>query len=64
MSRPGRPRNLNRRPKKKTTPPPPEVLMRRAALAQGKDEALASTPLGYCRARQLIGRDGYFAGLR
>jgi len=64
MTRPGRPRRMDRRPKKKTSLPPPEVLMKRAAIAQGGDEVLASTPLGYSRARQLIGRDAYYAGLR
>ena len=64
MARPGRPRLLDRRPKKKTTTAPPEVLVKRAALAQDGDPALASSPLGYCRARRLIGRDPYFAGLR
>ena len=62
MPRPGRPRRLDRRPKKKTTPPPPEVLAKRAFLAHGADPVLASSPLGCCRARQLIGRDAYYAG--
>ena len=62
MARPGRPRRLDRSPLKKKTPPPPEVLVKRAALAQGSDPVLASSPLGCCMARQLIGRDAYYAG--
>ncbi len=65
MPRPGRPRNLDRRPKKKkTTPPPPETLIKRAALAQGGDPVLAASPLGWCLTRQLIEPGDYHAGLR
>ena len=64
MPRPGRPRRLDRRAKKKTSSPPAEVLVKRAVLAQGADPVLAASPLGWCRARQLIGLGAYHAGLR
>ena len=47
---------------RKKHPPSPELLRKRAELAQGADPVLASTPLGCCMARELIGRDAYYAG--
>jgi len=42
----------------------PEQQQKRALLVQGGDPVLASSPLGVCYARKLIGRCDYFAGLK
>ncbi len=42
----------------------PEQQQKRALLVQGGDPVLASSPLGVCYARKLIGRSDYFAGLK
>ena len=42
----------------------PELQQKRALLVQGGDPVLASSPLGVCYARRLIGRSDYFAGLK